>query len=158
MAVTFKMSDPVLLHYYLRIEVKQSASRISISQGAYAMKVLERCGMMGCNLYHTPMEACLKLSNQNTQPLVDATAYRSIVGSISYLVNTRSNLMFVVGCMSCFLKEPREDHLAAVKWILRYVVGTSNSGLWFGRKKRNQALLTRFSNDNFAGDVDASEE
>jgi hypothetical protein len=136
MAVTFKMSDLVLLHYYLRIEVKQSASRISISQGAYTMKV----------------------SNQNTQPLVDATAYRSIVGSISYLVNTRSNLMFVVGCMSCFLKDPREDHLAVVKWILRYVVGTSNSGLWFGRKKRNQALLTRFSNDNFAGDVDTSEE
>jgi hypothetical protein len=41
-----------------------------------------------------------------------------------------------------------------VKNILRYVVGTCNWGLWFGRKKRNQALLTGFSDADFAGDVD----
>jgi hypothetical protein len=42
-----------------------------------------------------------------------------------------------------------------VKNILRYVVGTCNWGLWFGRKKRNQVLLTGFSDADFAGDVDA---
>jgi hypothetical protein len=42
-----------------------------------------------------------------------------------------------------------------VKNILRYVVGTCNWGLWFGRKKRNHALLTGFSDADFAGDVDA---
>jgi hypothetical protein len=42
MAATFKMSDLGLLHYYLGIEVKQSVSGISLSQGAYAMKILER--------------------------------------------------------------------------------------------------------------------
>jgi hypothetical protein len=41
----FKMSDFVLLHYYLGIEVKQSASGISLIQGAYAMKILERSDM-----------------------------------------------------------------------------------------------------------------
>jgi hypothetical protein len=34
MAATFKMSDLGLLHYYISIEVKQSASGISLSQGA----------------------------------------------------------------------------------------------------------------------------
>jgi hypothetical protein len=29
-------------------------------------------------------------------------------------------------------------------------------GLWFGRKKGNQTLLTGFSDTDFAGDVDAS--
>jgi hypothetical protein len=42
MAATFKMSNLGLLHYYLGIEVKQSVSGISLSQGAYAMKILER--------------------------------------------------------------------------------------------------------------------
>jgi hypothetical protein len=50
MADTFKMSD-------LDIEVKQSMSSISLSQGAYAMKILERCGMTGCNPCHMPKEA-----------------------------------------------------------------------------------------------------
>jgi hypothetical protein len=87
--------------------------------------------------------------------LVDATAYRSIIGSLRYLVNTHPDLAFVIGYVSHFLKEPREDHLTAVKWILLYVVGTSNWGLWFRRKKENHALLTGFRDADFAEYVDA---
>jgi hypothetical protein len=155
MATVFKMSNLGLLHYYLGIEVKQSASSILLSQGTYAMKILERSDMTGCNLCHVPMEARLKLSKQSTQPLVDAIAYRSIVGSLRYLVNTRPDLAFVVGYMSRFLEEPQADHLATVKKILYYVVGTCNWGLWFGRKKGNKALLTGFSDADFVGDIDA---
>jgi hypothetical protein len=64
-------------------------------------------------------------------------------------MNTRPDLVFVVGYVSHFLEESWEDHLAAVKKIIRYVAGTCNWGLWFGQKKENQALLTGFS------DVDA---
>jgi hypothetical protein len=103
MAAAFKMSNLSMLHYYLSIEVKQSMSGISLSQGAYAMKLLERCGLARCNPCQTPMEARLKLSKQSTQPLVDATAYQSIVGSLKYLVNTCPNLAFAVGYVSHFL-------------------------------------------------------
>jgi hypothetical protein len=126
MVAAFKMSDLSLLHYYLGIEVKQSTSGISLSQGVYAMKILEMSDMTGYNPCHVPMEARLKLSKQSTQPLVDATAYRSIIGSLRYLVNTRPDLAFVVGYVSHFLEEPREDHLAVVKKILCYVAGTCN--------------------------------
>jgi hypothetical protein len=81
MAATFKMSDLGMLHYDLSIEVKQSVSGISLSQGADAMKILEKSGMTVCNLCHVPMEARLKLSKKSTHPLVDATAYQSIVGA-----------------------------------------------------------------------------
>jgi hypothetical protein len=40
MPTAFKMSDLGLLHYYLSIEVKQNASGISLSHGAYTMKIL----------------------------------------------------------------------------------------------------------------------
>jgi hypothetical protein len=66
------------------------------------------------------------LSKQSTQPLVDATAYQSIIESLRYLVNTRPDLVFAVGYMSHFLEEPREDHLAVVKKILCYVACTYN--------------------------------
>jgi hypothetical protein len=41
-------------------------------------------------------------------------------------MNTRPDLTFVVGYVSHFLEETREDHLAAVKKILRYVAGICN--------------------------------
>jgi hypothetical protein len=71
--------------------------------------------------------------------------YWSIVASLRYLVNTHLDLVFVVVYMSHFLEEPREDHLTAVKKILRYVVGTCNWRLLFDQKKGNHALLTGFS-------------
>jgi hypothetical protein len=65
------------------------------------------------------------------------------------MVNTRPDLAFVIGYVSCFPEELREDHLAVVKQIIRYVVGTNDWGLWFGQKKGNQALLIGFSDADF---------
>ncbi|CAA7404092.1 unnamed protein product [Spirodela intermedia] len=135
MAHAFRMSDLGLLHYYLDIEVRQSAEGTLISQRAYATKILEKSGMAGCNLCQVPMAMRLKLSKRSTEPLVDATAYKSIVGSLRYVVNTRPDLAFAVGYVSRFLEEPRKDHLAAVKQILRYVAGTKSWGLRYERKK-----------------------
>jgi hypothetical protein len=44
MAEIFKMSDLGLLTYYLGIEVKQSELGMSLSQGCYAKKILEKGG------------------------------------------------------------------------------------------------------------------
>jgi hypothetical protein len=133
----------------------QSTSGISLSQGAYAMKLLEMCGLARCNPYQTPIEACLKLSKQSTQLLVDATTYWGIVEGLRYLVNTHPDLAFADGYMSRFLEEPQEDHFAVMKQILRYVAGTSSWGLWYSQKKGNRVLWTGFCNADFAGDVDA---
>jgi hypothetical protein len=43
-----------------------------------------------------PMQPKLKLKESELQR-VDATKYRSMVGSLRYLVNTRPNLAFFVG-------------------------------------------------------------
>ena len=135
MADAFKMSDLSLLCYYLGIEVRQTAGGITISQGAYAAKILERSGMVRCNPCQVPMATRLKLSKRSEEPPVDATSYRSINGSLKYLVNTCSDLAFSVGYVSFFLEEPRKDHLATVKKIIRYVAGTKSWGLRYERKK-----------------------
>ncbi|CAA7402086.1 unnamed protein product [Spirodela intermedia] len=101
------------------------------------------------------MTTRLKLSKRSTEPLVDATVYRSIVGSLRYLVNTRPDLAFAIGYVSHFLEEPRKDHLATVKQILHYVTGTKNWGLRYEKKKEEQVQLTGFNDSDFAGDVDA---
>lgn len=82
------MSDLGLLSYYLGLEVHQSANSITLCQPAYVEKILEKAGMVDCNPCSVPMEPWLKLSKVSNNPLVDATLYRSIVGSLSYVVHT----------------------------------------------------------------------
>ena len=90
----------------------------SRSARAYARKLLERSGLGECRACQTPMEEKVKLSKDNTAPLVDATSYRSIVGPLRYLTHTRPDIGFAMGYVSRFMAEPREDHLAAVKHLV----------------------------------------
>jgi len=55
MMKTFEMTDLGLLHYFLGLEVKQAAYGIFISQQKYAMDLLKRHNMFGCNTASTPM-------------------------------------------------------------------------------------------------------
>jgi hypothetical protein len=83
MSTRYMMSDLGLLSFYLGIEVRQGSDGISLSQAAYARKILERAGMGSCNPCHTPMEHCLKLSKASSGMPVDATEYRGLVGACS---------------------------------------------------------------------------
>jgi hypothetical protein len=49
MAKVLHMSDLGLLHYYLGIEVQQKPGGVFLSQGAYALKLLDRSGLADCN-------------------------------------------------------------------------------------------------------------
>jgi hypothetical protein len=87
--------------------------------------------MSDYNPYKIPMKRKIKLSKESTNPLVHATLYRSLVGSLIYLANTRPDLAFSVGYVSRFLQEHRDDHLATVKHIISYVVGVVELGLFY---------------------------
>ncbi|XP_066341683.1 uncharacterized mitochondrial protein AtMg00810-like [Miscanthus floridulus] len=152
MKATFKMSDLGLLRYYLGLEVKQSESGITICQSSYAAKILEGAGLTGCNPSHTPMESRLKLSKSSSAPAVDPTSYRSIVGSLRYLMNSRPDLAYSVGYLSRFMESPTAEHMVAIKRVLRYIAGTLHYGCYYQREK--EAQLTGFSDSDLAGDLD----
>jgi hypothetical protein len=95
MAKVFNMSDLGLLHYYHGIEVQQGKRGITLSQSAYALKILEKSGLRECNPSQAPMESRLKLSKQSSELTVDQTLYRSLVGSLRYHVNTRLILVLL---------------------------------------------------------------
>ena len=50
--------------------------------------------------------------------------HSTVVGDLRYLVHTRPNIVFAVGYVSRFMEDPREDHWASVKRLLRYGKGT----------------------------------
>ncbi|XP_066361339.1 uncharacterized mitochondrial protein AtMg00810-like [Miscanthus floridulus] len=124
MKSTFCMSDLGALSYYLGLEVTQGAVGITLRQGAYAAKILEKAGMTDCNPCAMPMELKLKLLKEGTTPSVDATEYRGIIGSLRYLCNSMPDLAYALGYLSRFMEAPRQEHMPAVKRVLRYVEGT----------------------------------
>jgi Reverse transcriptase (RNA-dependent DNA polymerase) len=89
-----------LLSYYLGIEVKQDKGEVVLSQEGFAQKILKECGMADCNLTKTPMEARLRLKKNSMSEPVDQNMYRSIVGSLRYLLHTRPDLAYSVGIVS----------------------------------------------------------
>jgi hypothetical protein len=127
----FSMSDLGMLSYYLGMEVKQSPGQITICQRAYATKIVEQCGMTGCNPVDTPMEQNCKLLLGKPNLVRDVTKYKSIVGNLRYLVNTRPDVAFAVGMVRRFMESPTSEHWAAIKRIVRYIAGTSEYGCKF---------------------------
>jgi hypothetical protein len=153
MCSKFKMSDLGLLTLYLGIEVCQAPGHITLKQSAFAAKVLEKAGMADCNAAHVPMEPRLKLSKRSTNPPIDVTLYRSIVGSLRYLVHTRPDISFAVGMVSRFMEAPTTEHLSAVKHLLRYIAGTIDTGCSFSSAPEG-AHLIGYSDADHAGDID----
>jgi hypothetical protein len=151
----FQMSDLGLLCFYLGIEVRQDNTGITLRQAHYAKRIVELGGMEGCNPAHTPMEERLQLSRYSEAEEVDATQYRRIVGSLRYLVHTRPDVAFAVGYMSRFMERPTAEHQSAIKRILRYIAGTIDYGLHFGRHS-GAAHFVGYCDSDLAGDIDAS--
>jgi hypothetical protein len=151
----FKMSDLGLLTYYLGIQVQQSSKGIILSQESYAKKILKKGGLLGCNSCQVPMQPKLKLKKESELLRVDATEYRSLVGSLRYLVNTRPDLAYSVGYVSRFMEDPHENHLAAVKQILRFVADSSDIGVFYPRRSGDRAELRGYSDSDLVGDLDS---
>ncbi|KAL5850362.1 hypothetical protein ACOSQ4_008375 [Xanthoceras sorbifolium] len=83
----------------------------------------------------------------------DGIPYASAVGSLMYaMVCTRPDIAHAVGVVSRFLSNPGKEHWTAVKWIFRYLRGTSKMCLRFGETNH---VLVGYTDADMAGDVDS---
>ena len=77
----------------------------------------------------TPMTTSLKLLNDDTSEVVDATLYRQIIGLLMHLTNTRPDICFAVNTLSQYMVNPKHIHLIGAKHVMRYLKGTLDYGL-----------------------------
>ena len=96
----FEMKDLGMIHFFLGLEVWQYADKIFLNQRKYAVEILKRFGMIECKAMTTSMTTNLKLLNDDTSKVVNATLDRLIIGSLMYLTNTRPDICFVVNTIS----------------------------------------------------------
>ncbi|GKA47799.1 ribonuclease H-like domain-containing protein [Tanacetum coccineum] len=91
----FSMTYLGALNYFLGVSVTRDSSGIFLSQRKYAMEILERAHMVGCNPSRTPVDTESKLGDSGT-PVADPTLYRSLAGSLQYLTFTRPDITYAV--------------------------------------------------------------
>jgi len=96
------------------------------------------------------MECRLKLSKKIEGNPLNPTEYRSIIGSLRYIINTRPD--FAVGVVSRYMEAPGREHWIAVKRILRYLKGTMGYGCKYEKGAELKPMLLGYSDSDFAGD------
>ncbi|KAM7466521.1 hypothetical protein LguiB_014083 [Lonicera macranthoides] len=131
MQTEFEMSMMGELNYFLGLQVKQFNSGIFISQTKYARDLVKRFGLENAKHVSTPLSVSTKLAKDVAGKKVDATLYRSMIGSLLYLTSSRPDILFSVCACARYQSEPKESHLSAVKRIVRYVNGTLSLGIWY---------------------------
>ena len=92
LVVELEMKDLDMMHYFVGVEVWQNPDEIFLSQGKYAVDILNRFRMMDCNSIATLIALNLKLMGDTTLETVNAIVYREIIGSLMYLTNTRQDI------------------------------------------------------------------
>nr|GEU48590.1 uncharacterized mitochondrial protein AtMg00810-like [Tanacetum cinerariifolium] len=101
----------------------------------------------------TPMEIKDKLDLDQNGTLVDATKYRSMIGTLMYLTSSRSNIVHANCLCARYEAKPTEKHLKEVKRIFHYLRGTVDMGLWYTKDFGFE--LTGFLDADYAGCKDS---
>ena len=99
-----------------------------VSQGKYAREILEKFHMQGCKPIDAPLPGNWRKEDATSVEVVDATVYRQLVGSLMYLVNTRSDICYAVKYISKSMVNPTKLFWKARKHVLRNLRGTSEYG------------------------------
>jgi hypothetical protein len=93
--------------------------------------MLKKFGMEGCAPVSTPMVTGCKLRKEDESKEANQTLYRSMIGILLYVTDSRPDIMQEVGLVGRFQDAPKETHVQAVKKIFRYLKGTLDFGLWY---------------------------
>jgi hypothetical protein len=143
----------------MRITRDRKNRKLTLSQGEYTKKVLERFRMQNAKPVSTPLASHFKLTKEmcpKTQEEIEYMSrvpYSSAVGSLMYaMVCTRPDIAHAVGVVSRYMNNPGKEHWEAVKWILRYLRGTTTHALCFGG---SDTFLQGYVDSDMAGDKDS---
>ncbi|GKD47158.1 hypothetical protein Tco_1271803 [Tanacetum coccineum] len=80
---------------------------------------------------------------------VDVHLYRSMIGSLMYLIYSRHDIMFAVCACARYQVNLKVSHLHAMKRIFRYLKSQPKLGLWY--PKDSPFDLVAYTDSNYAG-------
>ena len=84
---------------------------------------------------------------------MERVPYASTVGGLMHVIVCNClDIGYVVDTVIRFLSNPKNEHWNAVKWIMRYLRGTSSMSLYFGCEKLE---LFGYTDVDMARDIDS---
>ncbi|XP_021739725.1 uncharacterized protein LOC110706125 [Chenopodium quinoa] len=92
----FSIKDLGTLNYFLGIEVGYTADGVILTQKNFTRELLQGCGFNIDKRAVTPLPMHLKLSATEGDVFPDAEKYRSLVGKLNFLTQTRPDLSYTV--------------------------------------------------------------
>ncbi|GKV08223.1 hypothetical protein SLEP1_g19888 [Rubroshorea leprosula] len=161
----FEMKDLGAAKKILGMEIHRDrkGGKLFLSQKKYIKKVLERFGLHEAKAVTTPLGPHFKLSSnlspemEEEKKFMARVPYASAVGSLMYaMVCTRPNISHAVSVVSRYMANPGKGHWEVVKWVLRYLRGTTDVGLVYDRSANPSGNVVGFVDSNFAGNLDKS--
>ncbi|CAL3962787.1 unnamed protein product [Diplocarpon coronariae] len=104
-------------------------------------------------LKNIPIEPKIKLEpNPNKATSNEITRFQQIIGSLLFLtLATRPDISYAVIKLARFASNPSENHIIAVKNLLRYLKGTKSLGLIY--KNSPNKYITGYCDADYAGDI-----
>lgn len=143
------MKDMGLLHYFLGLEIWQREGEIFVSQGKYAREILGKFHTEGYKSIDTPLPKNWRKEDTTSREVVDASVYQQLVCLFMYLFNTRLDICYAVNQLSQVMVKPSKLFWKAGKYVLRYLRGTSENGLWY--RQMDDVNLHGFTDADWAG-------
>jgi hypothetical protein len=108
MSQEFEMSMIGELSFFFGLQVKQIKDETFICQSKYINDLLKRFGMDNSKSIKTPMTTNAHLDLDEGGNSVDLKLYRSMIGSLLYLIASRPDIMFSVCMCARFQASPKD--------------------------------------------------
>jgi len=151
-AAGFDINCVGTLNEYLGIEVQQQRNgNIHLKQPTMIKQILHSLSFnQRTKAKQNPAKIRTTLNRGTTEPTNNATwDYRSIIGKLNYIEQTtRPDIAFAAHQAARFQSNPKKPHSDAVKWLGRYLHGTSEEGIIL---QPDDELFEVYADADFAG-------
>jgi hypothetical protein len=118
------------LTFFLGIQVKKTKQGTFIHQAKYMKNLMKKFNMAELKPVSTPMSTGTALNPDENGEAVDQRLYRSMIGSLLYLMATRPDIQFIVCLCAWFQSFLRSSHWITVLRIFKYLKHTHEFGIW----------------------------
>ena len=97
MSREFEMSMMGELQFFLGLQIKQTSQGTFVHQAKYNRDLLRKFNMSDLSPQPTPINTSTTLDEDLDGEAVDQKEYRSMIGSLLYLMATRPDIKFGIG-------------------------------------------------------------
>jgi hypothetical protein len=128
--------------------VKQMKEDIFIHQAKYIKDLMKKFNMAELNPVSTLMSMTMTPDPDENGEAIDQREYRSMMGSLLYLMVTRLDIQCIMCLCARFQSSPRSSHRTAIQRIFRYLKHTPEFCIWYSAS--SSLDLVGFSYADFA--------